>query len=54
MSGPADDGGEDSPGGVISGETGFTHAGAIVNYESGYIIVTHVGGFWLAFYSHKM
>merc|ERR1711971_727184 len=36
------DGGEDSPGGIISSETGFAHAGAIVNDKSGGIFVTHV------------
>merc|ERR1719284_781173 len=35
--------GEDSPGGIISGETGLAHAGAIVNDKSGGIFVTHVG-----------
>ena len=34
--------GEDSPGGIISGETGFAHAGAIVNDKSGGIFVTHL------------
>ena len=34
--------GEDSPGGIISGETGLAHAGAIVNDKSGGIFVTHV------------
>ena len=38
-----DDGGEDSPGGVITGETGLAHAGAIVNDQSGDLIVTHDG-----------
>ena len=33
VTGAADDGGEDSPGGVITGETGLDHAGAIVHYE---------------------
>ena len=35
--------GEDSPGGIISGETGLAHAGAIVNDQSGDLIVTHDG-----------
>ena len=42
MAGASNDGGEDSPGGIISGETGFAHAGAIVNDKSGGIFVTHV------------
>ena len=36
------DGGEDSPGGVITGETGLAHAGAIVNDQSGCVFVTHL------------
>merc|ERR1712156_331183 len=36
------DGGEDSPGGVITGETGLAHAGAIVNDQSGCVLVTHL------------
>merc|ERR1712014_310925 len=42
VAGASNDGGEDSPGGIISGETGFAHAGAIVNDKSGGIFVTHV------------
>merc|ERR1712212_940821 len=38
----ADDGWEDSPGGVITGETGLAHAGAIVNNKSGNVLVTHL------------
>merc|ERR1719225_1237718 len=41
VAGASNDGGEDSPGGIISGETGFAHAGAIVNDKSGSIFVTH-------------
>merc|ERR1712131_93156 len=41
-----DDGWEDSPGGIITGETGLAHAGAIVNDQSGCVFVTHLGGFW--------
>merc|ERR1712088_76260 len=37
------DGGEDSSGSIISSETGLAHAGAIVNNESGNILVTHGG-----------
>merc|ERR1712026_299527 len=37
-----DDGGEDSPGGIITGETGLAHAGAIVNEQSGCVFVTHL------------
>ncbi|KAH9400907.1 hypothetical protein TYRP_002488 [Tyrophagus putrescentiae] len=34
VTGSADDGGEDGSGGVISGETGLAHTGAIVHNES--------------------
>ena len=47
MTGAADDGGENSPGGVVSGETGLAHTGAIVHNKSGNVVVTHVGGCWL-------
>merc|ERR1712025_1238081 len=43
MSWASNNGWEDSPGGIISGETGFAHARAIVNNQSGGIFVTHVG-----------
>merc|ERR1712186_252578 len=42
VAGTSNNGWEDSPGGIISGETGFAHAGAIVNDKSGGIFVTHV------------
>merc|ERR1719223_1131592 len=42
VTGTADDGGEDSAGSVISGETGLAHAGAVVNYQSSYVLVTHL------------
>ena len=38
-------GGEDSPGGVITGETGLAHAGAIVNDQSSSVFVTHLDSF---------
>jgi hypothetical protein len=47
VAGTANNGGEDSPGGVITSETGFAHAGAIVNDKSGSIFVTHL--VWLEF-----
>merc|ERR1712215_504720 len=47
MTGAAYDGGEDSPGGVISGETGFDHTGAIVADKSGSFVVTHGWMCWL-------
>merc|ERR1719293_512983 len=43
VAGAADDGGEDGPGGVISGESSLAHAGAIVNNKSGNVLVTHIG-----------
>merc|ERR1712026_264148 len=42
VTGASNNGREDSPGGIISSETGFAHAGAIVNDKSGSIFVTHV------------
>ena len=41
VAGTANDGGEDGTGGVISGESGLAHAGAVVNYQGGYLVVTH-------------
>ena len=38
----SNNGGEDSPGGVITGETGLAHAGAIVNDQSSCVFVTHL------------
>jgi len=38
----SNDGGEDSPGGVITGKAGLAHAGAIVDHQSGNILVTHL------------
>merc|ERR1712001_731394 len=43
VAGTANNGGEDGPGGVITGETCLAHAGAIVNDQSGDLIVTHDG-----------
>merc|ERR1712012_362816 len=43
MSWASNNGWEDSPGGVITSESSFAHAGAIVNNQSGGIFVTHVG-----------
>jgi len=41
VAGATNNGGEDGPGGVITGETGLAHAGAIVNDKSGNVFVTH-------------
>ena len=41
VAGAADDGGEDSSGSVISGESSLAHTGAIVNNKSGNVLVTH-------------
>ena len=41
VAGASNDGGEDSPGGVITGEAGLAHAGAVVDDKSGNILVTH-------------
>ena len=42
MTGATNNGGEDSPGGVITSETSLAHAGAIVNDKSSNVFVTHV------------
>jgi len=42
--GAADDGSEDRAGGIVTGETGFDFARAIVNANSSYLFV-HVCGF---------
>jgi len=47
VAGSTDDGGEDSAGGVVSGEAGFAHAGAIVNNKSSNLVVTHFVGWVL-------
>merc|ERR1719486_536697 len=47
VAGTSNNGREDSPGSVITGETGFAHAGAIVNDKSSSIFVTHL--VWLEF-----
>merc|ERR1712223_605971 len=44
VTGAANDGGEDSSGGVIAGEASLAHAGAVVDDQGSNIIVTHVGG----------
>ena len=44
MPGASNDRRKDGPGGVVSGETGLAHTGAIVDYESGNFFVTHAGG----------
>merc|ERR1719273_1180658 len=43
VTGTSNDGGEDGPGGVVSGEAGLAHAGAIVTDQSGNVLVTHLG-----------
>merc|ERR1719401_2895611 len=43
VAGAAHDGGEDSSGSVISGESSLAHAGAIVNNKSSNVLVTHLG-----------
>merc|ERR1711910_73519 len=45
VTGTANDGGEDSPGGIVSGKAGLAHAGAIVTDKSGNVLVTHLGCF---------
>merc|ERR1712096_188778 len=47
VAGTADDGGEDGPGGVVSGEAGLAHAGAIVTDQSRDVLVTHLEFLWI-------
>jgi len=42
VAGATNNGWEDSPGGIISSESGFAHSGAIVNDKSGCVLVTHL------------
>merc|ERR1711911_40740 len=42
VAGTANDGGEDSSGGVVSGEASLAHAGAIVNDKGSNVFVTHL------------
>ena len=41
VTGASNNGGEDSPGCIISCETGFAHSGSVVHDKSGGIFVTH-------------
>merc|ERR1712051_323886 len=43
VAGTSNDGGEDGPGGIVSGEAGLAHAGAIVADKSSNVLVTHLG-----------
>ena len=43
MPGASNDGGEDSPRGVITGKASFAHARTIVDDKSGNVLVTHLG-----------
>ena len=44
VTGTAHDGGEDGPGGIVTGKAGLAHARAIVHDQSGNLVVTHVDG----------
>ena len=44
VTGTANDGGEDGPGGIVSGEPSLHKAGAVVAHKGGsFFVVTHVG-----------
>jgi hypothetical protein len=43
VAGASNNGREDGPGCVISGETGLAHAGAVVDDKSSCVLVTHGG-----------
>ena len=42
VAGTSNDGGEDGPGGVVSGEASLAHAGAIVAHQGSHVLVTHL------------
>jgi hypothetical protein len=48
VTGTANDGWENSSGSIVSGESSFAHAGAIVNDQGSYFIVTHFENFVLS------
>ena len=43
MPGASNDGREHGARGIVSGESGFAHSGAIVHYKSCYVVVAHIG-----------
>jgi len=45
MARASDDRGEYGPGGIISGESGLAHAGAVVDHKSRDLVVTHLAWF---------
>lgn len=45
MTGAADDGGEDGPGGIVSGEASLHQTGAVVAHKGGSLVVVTHGGF---------
>merc|ERR1711964_499808 len=49
----SNDGWEDSPGGVVTGESSLAHAGAIVNDKSSNVFVTHFGMIFFPFSINK-
>merc|ERR1712227_899904 len=49
VAGTSNDGGEDSPGGIVSGKSSLAHAGAVVHDQSGNFIVTHFVAVFLSF-----
>merc|ERR1719205_56179 len=48
VAGASHDGGENGPGGVVSGKSSLAHAGAIVNNQSSNFVVTHLEEFVLS------
>ena len=42
MPGSAYDGWKDGPGGIVTGEPGLAHAGAVVHHQSGHLVVAHL------------
>ena len=41
VAGAADDGRENGTGCIVSGESGFAHTGAVVNYQRSNVVVAH-------------
>jgi hypothetical protein len=43
VAGATNDGGEDGTGSIVAGKASLAHAGAVVDNQSGNLIVTHLG-----------
>jgi hypothetical protein len=54
MPGSSNNAGEHGTWRIVSGETGLAHAGAIVHYQSGYLVVTHGVSLLIKFHTGKI